>query len=234
MTTVPKPRRVKTRSTGSRRRPDGIARRRLAREGEKRGSRSVGEPLPRAGGDAQHRAGPRGRSPGPARAPPARPGPGSRRRPRRTCVRTTRPARDAQQPADVEVLAGLRHDRLVGRHHQDHRVDAEGPRQHVAHEALVAGHVDEGGHHPVPEVRVGEAQVDGDAPLLLLLEAVGVGAGEGANEGALAVVDVPGGADHERARATLRCGWPPPRRPTPRSCGAWRPGPGGLPSPRAR
>ena len=51
-----------------------------------------------------------------------------------------------------------------------------------------------------PERQVGEAEVDRDAALLLLLEPVGVGAGERAHERALAVVDVAGGPDDERAR----------------------------------
>ena len=109
------------------------------------------------------------------------------------------PPRDREQAADLEVLAGLRHDRLVGRDHQHHGVDAVGPGQHVPDEPLVAGDVDEGGHGARAQVHVGEAQVDGDPPLLLLLQAVGVGAGEGPHQRALAVVDVPGGADDQGA-----------------------------------
>src|SRR2546422_6355799 len=44
-----------------------------------------------------------------------------------------------------------------------------------------------------------EAQVDSDAAALLLLPAVGVDAGQGLDQGRLAVVDVPGGADYEAA-----------------------------------
>jgi len=40
-------------------------------------------------------------------------------------------------------LARLRHDRLVGGHHQQHRVEAADSREHVLHETFVAGHVDE-------------------------------------------------------------------------------------------
>ena len=74
-------------------------------------------------------------------------------------------------------------------------------RKHVAHEAFVPGNVDEGGHAVLAEVEVGEPQVDRDPALLLLLEPVRVGAGEGADERALAVVDVPGRAHDERAHA---------------------------------
>ena len=107
--------------------------------------------------------------------------------------------RDPEQAADVEVLAGLRHHRLVGGHDQQHGVDAVRPGQHVAHEPLVAGHVDEGRDHARAEVGVREPEIDGDPALLLLLQAVGIGAGQRAHERALAVIDVAGGADDEGA-----------------------------------
>ena len=52
-------------------------------------------------------------------------------------------ALDAQQRADVEVLAGLRHHRFVGGDDQHHGVDAADAGQHVLDEPLVARHVDE-------------------------------------------------------------------------------------------
>ena len=121
------------------------------------------------------------------------------------------PARDAQQAADVEVLAGLGHDRLVGGHHQQHGVDPVRARQHVADEPLVAGNVDERSHEAVAQIEVGEAQVDRDAALLLLLQPVRIDAGERPHQRALAVVDVPGGADDQRPHAR-RFRWPPALR----------------------
>ena len=56
-------------------------------------------------------------------------------------------AGDAEQAADLEVLARLRHDRFVGGDHQQHRIDAAGASQHVPDESLVAGHVHEGHVH---------------------------------------------------------------------------------------
>ena len=57
---------------------------------------------------------------------------------------------------------------------------------------------------PPPRSRWAKPEVDGDPALLLLLQPVGVGAGERAHERALAVVDVAGGADDERAQAHRR------------------------------
>src|SRR5690606_27347004 len=72
---------------------------------------------------------------------------------------------------------------------------------------LVAGHVHDPDPCPVRQVEVGEPQVDGDAAPLLLLEAVGLDAGEGADEGGLAVVDVPGRPDDDPAFRVVHHGW---------------------------
>ncbi|MCY1348477.1 hypothetical protein D9M69_346250 [compost metagenome] len=108
-------------------------------------------------------------------------------------------AADAEQFGDGQVFAGLRHHAVVGGHHQQHQVDAAGAGQHVVDEALVAGHVDEGGGLAVAQVGVEVAEVDGDAALAFGRAAVAFEAGEGFQEGGLAVVDVPGGADYHSA-----------------------------------
>jgi hypothetical protein len=105
-------------------------------------------------------------------------------------------APDAEHPHDLEVLAGLGHDRLVRRHDEQDRVDAARTGEHVANEALVARNVDEGDAHSVP-LRVREAQVDGDAAPLLLGQAIGVDPGERLHERGLAVIDVTRRADEE-------------------------------------
>src|SRR5262249_45922645 len=69
-------------------------------------------------------------------------------------------------------------------------------RDHGLDEALVARHVDEP-EAARPDVEVGEAELDGDAALLLLLEPVGVDAGQRPDERGLAVIDVPRGAEYD-------------------------------------
>ena len=103
-----------------------------------------------------------------------------------------------QQPADVEMLARLRHDRLIGRDDEDDEVDAADAGEHVLHEALVAGDVDERDVDAVDDL-VGEAEVDGDAAGLLFLQPIGIGAGQRQDQRALAVIDVSGGADDYRS-----------------------------------
>ena len=102
-------------------------------------------------------------------------------------------APNAQQAADIEVLAGLRLDGFVGRDHEQHQVDAADARQHVLDEALVAGNVHEAEPQAGREIEVGKSQVDGDAAAFLFFQPVGVDAGERFDQGGLAVVDVAGG-----------------------------------------
>ena len=105
----------------------------------------------------------------------------------------------AEQLAHVQVLARLRHHALLGRDDEQHEVDAAGAGDHGADEGLVTGDVDDAGGQAGAELPGGEAELDGDAAALLLREAVGVDAGEGVDEGGLAVVDVTGGAEDQRA-----------------------------------
>src|SRR2546423_6198217 len=85
---------------------------------------------------------------------------------------------------------------LVGGHDEDGAVEGADPRQHVAEETFVARDVDDADLPAGRELEPGEAQVDGETPALLLLEAVRVDAGQGLDECALAVVDVTGGGGH--------------------------------------
>ena len=77
------------------------------------------------------------------------------------------------------------------------------PAHHRPDEPLVPRHVDDPGERPRREGEAGEPELDRDPPLLLLLQPVGIGAGQRAHEGTLPVVDVPGrpedhGFRHER------------------------------------
>ena len=112
-------------------------------------------------------------------------------------VSANRTAGEPQQIEDRQVLARLRHRAVVGGDDQQHMVDAGGAGQHVAHQFLVARHVDEAQHLAVRQRLVGKAQVDSNAAFLLLLQAVGVHAGERLHERRLAVVDVACGSDDQ-------------------------------------
>ena len=116
-------------------------------------------------------------------------------------VSATTPWRDAEQLEDPQVLLALRLPALGGGDDEQAGVDRADAGEHVAQEADVAGHVDEADPCARRQRRVGEAEVDREAAALLLLEAVGVGAGERQHERRLAVVDVAGGGDDPHASA---------------------------------
>ncbi len=102
-----------------------------------------------------------------------------------------------EQLADVEVLAGLRHDAGVGGDHEDDEVDAGRACDHRLDEPLVAGDVDDGDGARA-ELEPREAELGGDAARLLDRQPVGVDAGQRAHQRRLAVIDVTGGADDDR------------------------------------
>ena len=94
------------------------------------------------------------------------------------------------------MLAGLGHDPLVGGDDQHGDVDAARTGKHVLYELLVARHVDYAGRYASRQLKVGEAQLDGYAALLLFGKAVGINARKGLYKAGLAVVDVTGRSDY--------------------------------------
>jgi len=107
-------------------------------------------------------------------------------------------ARDLEQAEDVQVLLGLGHDALVGSDDEQGGVNPTDAGEHVLDEPFVAGHVHDAHLAAAGQREPGEAQVDGHLPFLLLDEAVRVDAGEGLDQGGLAVVHVAGRADDEQ------------------------------------
>src|SRR5690606_37414753 len=87
---------------------------------------------------------------------------------------------------------------------QQREVDAGRAGEHGVHQPLVAGHVHEADAIAVGAVHEGIAELDADAALLLLGQAIGVHAGEGPDERGLAVVDMTCGSDDHG------CGWASP------------------------
>ena len=76
--------------------------------------------------------------------------------------------RHGQKLQHRQMLIGLRHDAVIGGDAQKRHVDAGGARDHLAHEALVARHVDHAHGASVGQLKLGKAELDGDAALLLL------------------------------------------------------------------
>ena len=101
----------------------------------------------------------------------------------------------ADQLEDAQVFLALGLPTFGAGDHEDTGVDRADAGQHVAQEPDVAGHVDEADRLAGRQRRMGEAEVDGETPALLLGPAVRVGAGQREHQRRLAVVDVAGGGD---------------------------------------
>ena len=107
------------------------------------------------------------------------------------------PVPQAHQREDVQVLVGLRHDAVVGGHDENDHVHAVRAGDHVADEIHVARHVHDADDAFVCQPAGSEAEVNRQAALFLLGERVGFAAGQQLHQRALAVVHVPGGAEHD-------------------------------------
>ena len=118
-------------------------------------------------------------------------------------------APNAEIGEDLQVLLGLRHPAVVRRDDEQRHVHRADARNHVLDEILVPRHIDDAERRCPWRRRPGqrevrEAEVDGDAARLFLRQPVGIGAGQGADERALAVIDVPGGGDDEMPRPSFK------------------------------
>ena len=136
--------------------------------------------------------------PGAARRPRPPPGSGSARS---LLVTATTPASTAERPQHGGVLARLGHHAVVGGDRHQVQVDAASRRRpSCARSARGRGRRSPTDARPEGSDHAGVAELDRDSPRPLLGQAVGVDAGEGADQRRLAVVDVPGGAERERGR----------------------------------
>ena len=113
-------------------------------------------------------------------------------------------ALDPEQPQDRQVLVRLRPRALGGVDDEQEEVDPGRARDHRPHEPLVPRHVDEREPASVGQLERRVAELDRDPASLLLGQPVGVLAGQRADEPRLAVVDVAGGADGQRHRASIK------------------------------
>src|SRR5262245_28661249 len=94
------------------------------------------------------------------------------------------------------MLLALRHHAIVSRDRKEHQIDAVGARQHVPDKSLVTGNVDDPGASAIGQGEIRESEIDRDAALLFLLQAVGILARERLDQSGLAMIDMTGGADN--------------------------------------
>ena len=123
------------------------------------------------------------------------------------------PQFDAQERSDLQMLPGLATKPLHCRYHQQDPPRPSGPADHGAEEVFVTRSVDQI-ETAANIVAPGKAQGDGEATVLLFFEPVSLHPGQGANQGGLAVIDVP---DHRQGQRRVH------RFDNSRSCGTCRP-----------
>src|SRR5207342_3313100 len=97
---------------------------------------------------------------------------------------------------DLKVLLRLWLPSFVCRDHEHHKPNGSDAGQHVAHEPLVAWDVDESDLASARQRAPRVAEVDREAPALLLNPPVRVHARQADDQRRLAVIDVAGGGDH--------------------------------------
>ena len=92
------------------------------------------------------------------------------------------------------MLAGLRHHAFVGSDYQREQIDAVRTGQHVLDQPFMTGHVNKT-QAQITQLEIGKAEVDRNATSFFFRKAVGIDAGQSADEGALAVIDMTCSAD---------------------------------------
>jgi len=93
------------------------------------------------------------------------------------------------------MFSRLRHHSFVCRDNEHDEVESAGAGDHGSHKFFVARNVDDRDTEILGEVEGRETQFDRYASRLFFRKTVEVATRERANEGGLAVIDMPGGAE---------------------------------------
>ncbi len=85
---------------------------------------------------------------------------------------------NVQKLADFQVLPGLGHDPLICCNNEGNQVDTRGPGHHVFDKLFMTRHIHNTQQLPSRQFHVGETELNGDAPLLFLLQPVRIYPGQ--------------------------------------------------------
>ena len=75
------------------------------------------------------------------------------------------------------MFTGLGHGAVIGGNHQQGKINAGDPGQHVADKTFVTGNIDKSKHGSIIQRVIGKAQVNGQTARLFFGQAVGINAG---------------------------------------------------------
>ena len=99
---------------------------------------------------------------------------------------------DPQKRAYFHVFPSLRHDPFVRCDDHGHHIDACGSGHHIFDEFLMARDIDDPQVSATGQIQRCKSELNGNAPQLLLLEPIRVGAGYRLDEAGLTMIDMPG------------------------------------------
>ena len=108
------------------------------------------------------------------------------------------PAADAQEVKYHEMLMRLRHRPIIGGDDQERVVEPGRAGDHIVDKTFVSGYIHETDRLAGLGAQMGKAEIDRDAPPLLLRQPVGIDPGEGAHQRGLPMIDVSGSPDDHR------------------------------------
>ncbi len=101
------------------------------------------------------------------------------------------------------MFPGLRHHPFVGSDNEQGQVDSTYASQHVLYKVLMPGDINDTYFLPARQLQPGEAEVDGQAPLLFLSQPVGVYPRQGVHQYRLAVIYMTCGAEYKHVIPAL-------------------------------
>ena len=114
------------------------------------------------------------------------------------------PSGEPKKPKDFQMLARLGHHRVIGRHDQHCQVEPRCARQHVADESFMPRHIDQGQAAALQSQRR-EPDVDRDPALFFRGQPIGVNTRQGADQGRLAMVNMPRRSQNQITLAACHC-----------------------------
>ena len=103
------------------------------------------------------------------------------------------------------MLSGLGHHPFIGCDDHHHDIDAGGAGHHVFYELLVTRHIHDAQVLSAGKIQGRKSKLDGDAALLFLLQPVGVGTGNGLDQGGFPMIDVTCRAQYDLFQGVGSC-----------------------------
>jgi len=104
---------------------------------------------------------------------------------------------NTEQVDNRQVLAGLRHESVIGGHHQQYEIGGRQSAKCILDEALVTGHIDESDvGRGICKRQISKTNIDAETAPFFLGQSIGIDAGQCLHQTRFTVVDMPGGSNN--------------------------------------